>query len=360
MFQHELAHLRSISDFVTFTQTELKKLEDLKKISPVSNDSIFGQFEQFQSLSQWLPDFLWAGNSKPVQKNEPAVFLLSSPRSGSTLLRVLLAGHPDLFSPPEPGILRFDTMADWYCWTEKSGLPQLFSGIQAAFTELLGLDGDRSLAFVRDLVDKKTPIEKVYERLQHLAQPRTFVDKTPSYSLQLSTLKRAERLFHRPKYLFIMRHPYAMMDSFLRVRLHRLLGPILYGQNQVDPHVVAEKVWLKCNSNVCEFLKGIDSDRQHWVKFEDLVSNTRPVMKGIADFLKIPFDDCLLNPYDHRSRMIYGVGDFNILRHDKIDPKLGERWRQIQLPRPLSAKTAALADEFNYVIKHRLPETNEP
>ncbi|MEH1949605.1 MAG: phosphopantetheine-binding protein [Nostoc sp.] len=40
------------------------------------------------------------------------IFILSSPRSGSTLLRVMLAGHPSLFSPPELHLLPFNTMRE--------------------------------------------------------------------------------------------------------------------------------------------------------------------------------------------------------------------------------------------------------
>lgn len=43
---------------------------------------------------------------KPDHKNpNPIAFILSSPRSGSTLLRVMLAGHPGLYSPPELHLL---------------------------------------------------------------------------------------------------------------------------------------------------------------------------------------------------------------------------------------------------------------
>ena len=44
-------------------------------------------------------------------KNPPAVFVLSPPRSGSTLLRVMLGGHPRLFAPPELELLSFNTLA---------------------------------------------------------------------------------------------------------------------------------------------------------------------------------------------------------------------------------------------------------
>ncbi len=40
------------------------------------------------------------------------VFLLSAPRSGSTLLRAMLGGHPELFSPPELNLLPFSSMGE--------------------------------------------------------------------------------------------------------------------------------------------------------------------------------------------------------------------------------------------------------
>ncbi len=46
----------------------------------------------------------------PEERNPSMLFLLSSPRSGSTLLRAMLAGHPALFSPPELHLLTFYSM----------------------------------------------------------------------------------------------------------------------------------------------------------------------------------------------------------------------------------------------------------
>ena len=50
--------------------------------------------------------------SPPAERNPPAVFVLSPPRSGSTLLRVMLGGHPRLFAPPELELLSFNTLAE--------------------------------------------------------------------------------------------------------------------------------------------------------------------------------------------------------------------------------------------------------
>src|SRR5205823_4379308 len=53
--------------------------------------------------------------SRPTGPRVPGpVFVLSSPRSGSTLLRVMLAGHRDLFSPPELHLLPYDDLRAWH------------------------------------------------------------------------------------------------------------------------------------------------------------------------------------------------------------------------------------------------------
>src|SRR3979409_2609834 len=46
------------------------------------------------------------------RKNRRAVLVLSPPRSGSTLLRVMLGGHPELFAPPELELLSFNTLRE--------------------------------------------------------------------------------------------------------------------------------------------------------------------------------------------------------------------------------------------------------
>ena len=45
-------------------------------------------------------------------KNPPAIFILSPHRSGSTLLRVILGGNPQLFAPPELELLMFNALQE--------------------------------------------------------------------------------------------------------------------------------------------------------------------------------------------------------------------------------------------------------
>ena len=75
-------------------------------------------------------------------KNPRAIFVLSPPRSGSTLFRVMLAGHPELFAPPELELLPFETLADR---ADAYGVLSrgFLEGADRAMMETLGCDGRR-------------------------------------------------------------------------------------------------------------------------------------------------------------------------------------------------------------------------
>ena len=46
----------------------------------------------------------------PFEKGNYLLRIAAKPRTGSTLLRVMLAGHPHLFAPPELNLLPFESM----------------------------------------------------------------------------------------------------------------------------------------------------------------------------------------------------------------------------------------------------------
>jgi hypothetical protein len=287
------------------------------------------------------------------------IFLHASPRSGSTLMRVMLAGHPQLFSPPELGILWYETMRDWHRSLNDPdyghGFHWAAQGLQWTFMELLGQNADAAKVLIDQHVARDTPIAEVYAELQQLARPRLLIDKSPSYGMSLETLLHAEELFENARYIHLVRHPYAMIESFLRIRLDKLFSPPIYGAHPVDPYVVAEKVWTTCVGNTRRLQAAVDPARYHLIRYEDLVSDPRATMGRLCAFLDIPFDEAVLQPYDdRRERMITGIGDPNILQHDSVDARLGEAWRSIRLPHWLSQETQRLATELGYELPNEI------
>ncbi len=296
----------------------------------------------------WGQERAWA---VPTRKLPGPVFLLSSPRSGSTLLRVMLAGHPDLFCPPELHLLPFATLTERHDALAENYLGE---GLQRAMMELMELDAAASDQVLTQWMGQGLGIPDVYGKLQQLSGHRRLVDKSPTYSFSLSTLNRAEQLFDRACYIHLVRHPFAVIDSFVSNRMDKL-----FQIPDQDPYPLAEQVWQGSNQNILRFLDTVEGARHHTIAYEDLVQDPKTALVALCDFLNIPFHAALLNPYSRaEQRMTDGVtaqslpiDDPNFHRRQSIDPSLADIWQTVRLPRPLSRESQTLAETWHY----RLP-----
>ncbi|HXW01197.1 MAG TPA: sulfotransferase, partial [Anaerolineae bacterium] len=227
VYGHEILQRPSIGLLAEFVTAELEQRVGLRKVEPT-----FPALDELQRLQQPELKPRWP---KPTHKNKPMIFLLSATRSGSTLLRLMLAGHSALFCPPELSLLEHNTLEDWL---QKRLLrfPKA-GGVIYSLMSLMGFDIERVEAILADPTQQELPIQAIYHLIQQQASPRTLVDKTPSYTKSMETLKRAEILFDQPKYIHLVRHPYAVIESFVRNRFEKLIG-----EEGVDPYLCAEQV----------------------------------------------------------------------------------------------------------------------
>ncbi|MEO1297773.1 MAG: alpha/beta fold hydrolase, partial [Cyanobacteria bacterium J06636_16] len=297
----------------------------------------------------------------PVErKNPPAVFLLSSPRSGSTLLRVMLAGHPALFCPPELHLLPFATLAERQAALAGSYLDQ---GLQRALMALKGLDADDSSGLLQSWMEQGMTVPELYGQLQALAGDRLLVDKSPTYGFSRSTLQQAEQVFENAKYIHLVRHPYAVIDSFVRNRMDKIFDLV-----DENPYSLAQQAWAVSNQNIAQFLQGVDPHRHYFLRYEDLVTDAEVVMGRLCAFLGIPFDAQVLTPYaQQQQRMTDGVkaqslpiDDPNFHRRQRIDPTLAEAWKSVTLPAPLTSPSQTLAHQLGYELSIEEPEAEAP
>ncbi|MCA9872613.1 MAG: HAD-IIIC family phosphatase [Anaerolineales bacterium] len=294
----------------------------------------------------------------PAQRNSRAVFLLSTPRAGSTLLRVMLAGHPQLFCPPELHLLPFNTLADREAELAGSYLDE---GLQRAIMALTGQDAAASAATLAGWRAENLTVPEVYGRLQALANGRLLIDKSPSYALDIEVLRRAEQQFDGALYIHLVRHPYAVIDSFARNRMDRLLG-----QTDADSHQLGEQIWTTMNNNILDFRDSIGEERCFQLRYEDLVTEPESVMRQLCAFLGVEFLPALLLPYEGE-RMTDGVhstsraiGDPNFHKRQRIEASLADAWKTAVLPRRLGRASRQLAADFAYDLPWPLQPVPEP
>lgn len=297
-----------------------------------------------------------------TQKNPPAVFILSPPRSGSTLLRAMLAGHPDLFAPPELYLLSFDNLADRRAWFSGAQRFQL-EGNTRAVMQLRNCDAQSAERLIEEAEQKRTSTQEYFRMLQDWAGGRLLVDKTPYYAARVETLERAERYFDSPLYIHLLRHPYGMIRSFEEAKLDQLWYPRLVGEEAAkraplscDRRAYAEMVWLTLHENILRFLDGIPRQRQCRLRFEDLVRDPRHAMEALCAFLDLPFAPEMLEPQkDRRGRMTDGIhpvsrmiGDTKFHQHDGISRAVADLWQQCYEADFLSDRTFELASRLGY------------
>jgi hypothetical protein len=291
--------------------------------------------------------------SAGASKNPPAVFILTPPRSGSTLLRVILAGHPRLFAPPEMHLLSFNTLGQRRAVRLQGGQIGFWEGTIRAIMEIKGCDVEQATQIMEACEEQNMSTQQFYRQMQAWIGDRVLVDKSISYALNPDILRRAEADFAEAMYIHLVRHPYGVIRSFEQARLDRVMFRDRHGFSVRE---LAEVMWVVCHENILAFLKEVPAQRQHWVRFEELVAEPRRVMEGVCEFLGLAFDAEMLEPYkDQRKRMTDGIheasrmiGDVKFHEHHDINAKVAEQWRAVYQEDFLGDITWQLAASLGY------------
>ena len=283
--------------------------------------------------------------------NPRAIFVLAPPRSGTTLLRVMLAGHPDLFAAAELQLLGFHTLAErsqafqgkFSLWRE---------GTLRCLMELHDCDASAAEKRMEEFEARGFTTKQLYAELQAAIGDRTLVDKSPSYVLDPAALEKAERDFAEPLYIHLTRHPAAMVQSFERYHMEQVL---FLEPHDFAPRQLAELVWRISHENTVRFLEGVPSERRVRIRYEDLVTDPESTLRTCCESLRLAFHPDLVDPYkDMEKKMVDGIhavsapmGDTRLLQHGRIDPSLADAWKQAD-DVDLGGATWSIAESLGY------------
>ncbi len=308
--------------------------------------------DALERMRQAIPSYVSAEPVPDAERNPPALFILGPPRSGTTLLRVMLAGHPDLFACSELQLLGFETLAE-----RRAAFSGRFSlwldGTIRALMELEGCDAEAATRLMEDYERRNLSTRAFYRELQARSGGRMLVDKSPFYALDPGTLRKAERDFLDPLYVHLVRHPYAMVRSFEDYHMDQVVPLRAHSFARRE---LAELVWTLSHRNILEFLESVPAERRVRFRFEELVSRPAEVLRGLCEGLSLPFHPELALPYkDAGKKMIDGVhgvstpmGDRRFLEHGRIEPAVGEAWRRVETDDFLGDVTWELAAALGY------------
>jgi hypothetical protein len=218
-------------------------------------------------------------------------FVLSSVRSGSTLLRVLLNSHSRIRAPHE------------------MHLRTVHVRMSREFTA----DAMKELALDREELE-----HVLWDRVLHLELSRSgkdvIVDKTPPNTL---IWPRLHRCWPDARFILLLRHPGAVVQSLTSRR--------------ADPDHEAIR------TEVLGYAEKLEEARRnlagaHVITYEELTADPERVTRGLCEYLGVPWESGMLD---------YGKQD-----HGTFRPKLGDWSKEIRSGKIQAARQADPAAEL--------------
>lgn len=206
------------------------------------------------------------------------VFLIGSPRSGSTLLSRMLGAHSKIFAPEEPHLITPLAHLGYFESVESAAYDPVISR-QAARTLVASLPGGEAdyLSALRAYTDA------IYRGLHQAKgfEATRILDKTPAYALNLDFLLK---LYPKARYIVLTRHPIAVWSSFV--------DSFFDGDDRVaHEHNPLLERYLPA---IARFVRTADVP-MHRVQYENLVQEPEENARNLCAFLDVEYEQGMVD-----------------------------------------------------------------
>ena len=270
------------------------------------------------------------------------IFIISAPRSGSTLLFESLSRNSNFWTLGEechtiyraiPSLDPTNNNFDSGALTRKQADPETGNIVRAGFT--MYLRNHQGIRFVQ------APENSRPKKIR-------FLEKTPRNSLNIPFLNK---IFPDASYIFLMRDAPSNINSIIEAWEVGLLdGSFVTFNNlkdwdrkhwcmllppewrKLNGHTLAEIAafqWKNCNEIIMRDLKEIPNTRKTYIRYEDFISNPRRELERLIKFSAVKPDQNVLDSIESKlpiSKTTVSPPDPNKWkkRFDDINPLLSE------------------------------------
>jgi hypothetical protein len=283
------------------------------------------------------------------QLNKP-IFVVGSPRSGTSVLTWCLGQHPNIFPVPESN------------WMGEFGLNVATSyqvGIaRGERTILSAMDISREEFFAnfgRSINDLILRHRLDLERKRKMKRPPTepkmrWVDGTPEYSLHIYALRK---LFPEALFIHVLRDAREVVRSMLN--FHRVAGTHLV-QNEEQ----AYKYWLRMVKACVEAEQAYGSEVVHRLSYTALIDDPERATRSLLEFVGEPYSAKCLDPLSRRINSSNVPSDF-VADDPATDPNLVQDatnlYARLQEMAQSAEASSAVADEVEAAFMERVQHT---
>jgi len=278
--------------------------------------------------------------------NKP-VFVVGSPRSGTSILTWCLGQHPNMFPVPESNWMGdfAISVAIGHQIGAARGDRSIFSAMDISQDELFAILGrsinDLVLRHRKDLERKRQVTSEESERKGR------WVDGTPEYSFHICGLRK---LFPKALFIHLVRDVRSVVRSMLNFHL-------VAGHDLVNNEEEAYNYWFRTVSSCLLAERAYGPRVVLRLRYSDLLNAPEIAMRSVLEFIGERYTTACLNPLEKRINSSNVPIDFEI-DNSRTDPALLERTARLcteieKTPQPIEVSPAA-SDEIEAAFNERV------
>lgn len=262
------------------------------------------------------------------------VAVLSTERSGSTLLAATLGGHARVLAPPELHLLRYGSFAEW-----RQSYPRAMASLRWLM-DRLGEPAEDA-AIERAFAGRDT-LSVCHDLLRRVGPERFLVDKTPAYARSEASLARLAAL--RPIYVWLLRHPLGVAASMVEREEQRARAaasrnpegakrrPWYRRLIRPDPTMrrlrAKIRYWREVHGRIERFLAAAPPGDVTVVHYEEFLRQPAAHVERLAQALGVEPEPAMWAPWRNLPEgLAWGIGDEKAQGFATFDPARAHAWR---------------------------------
>ncbi len=242
--------------------------------------------------------------------SDKMIFIVSSPRSGSTLLERMISAHSKVAGGPEPHLMTPLAHLGYYENIEKAPYDHLRAvAAQREFVAALPNGEEEYLTALRAYC-----FHLYGRQLEASGDARERVlDKTPAYALVLPFITK---VFPKAKYVVLTRHPAAIFASYAQSFFENDWKAAHNYNPIIERYVPA----------MARFIRETNAPFIH-IRYEDLVTDPETHMKHVCEFLELPFEPETVDYGSVKETKRKGLGDpIGVDQHNRPVTSSVHKW----------------------------------
>jgi len=217
------------------------------------------------------------------------IFVIGSPRSGSTMLQRMLGSHSAIYTHPEPHIMTPLAHLGFYESVDKAPYDHINASeaIREYVDELPNKEDDYLDAC-------RAYLDVLYGRMLKKSGLKMMLDKTPAYGLVLPFLAK---VYPDAKYIVLTRQPLAILSSYANS----------FFEGDYDAATEFNDILGRYVPAIASFLRQKKVPFHH-IRYEDLVKQPEDRMAEIFEFLGLPNEEGAVD-YGKHKHVVKSFGD---------------------------------------------------